>query len=161
MFLALDVIIGVIFLLYCLVIATRALKGRIARIKQRWRKFVGIDGISKPGFVGKTIRKLLPEKPNTNGRQDLITVHKEKQPLDTECDNLHRETEITLRASVKHPSMVELLDPRINRIRPLRSCSSEGPEDFNPLSARKKALRYGCLFMHFYFSMLQDQRYQY
>jgi len=114
-------------LLYCLIVATRALKGRVARIKQRWKKFIGIDGTSKPGFVGKTIRKLLPEKPN-NG-EDLIVVHKEKQPLDSECDDLHKETEVATRPSVKHPSMVELLDPRTNRIRPMRSCSAEYPEE--------------------------------
>jgi len=115
-------------LLYCFVEATRVLKGRIARLKKRWKKFIGIDGTSKPGFIGRTIRKLLPEKPN-NG-EDLIVVRSEKHPLDSDGDDIHnRETEAATRHSVKHPSMIELIDPSTNKIRPVRSCSAEYPEE--------------------------------
>jgi len=117
-FLAFDVIICVIFLLYCFVEATRVLKGRIARIKQRWKKFIGIDGTSKPGFVGRTIRKLLPEKPN-NG-EDLIVIRSEKHPL---------ENGAATRSGAKHPFTIELLDPGTNKIRPVRSCSAASSEE--------------------------------
>lgn len=109
----LDVIIGVIFFIYCIVIAFRALKGRIARIKQRFKKLCGLDGIKKPNFLGKTIQKLLPEKPN-NGK-DLIVLNKEK-PLDTESDPLRKETETD----------DQIL--RIGKLHP-RSSSSDYPED--------------------------------
>ena len=116
--LALDTIIGVFFLLYCLYVSKIALQGRLVRLKQKFMKAI-------------LRTKPIPKSHEKAKKKAHLIIDK---PLDSETDLFHKETEIDShdRLNMKSPSLVHLIDKnnfQIGKIGPRRSGSGEYNEE--------------------------------